>query len=969
MTFPKTNLYGVYKTLEKRKGELGGIELIEFDDEEYKTLLRLGRKIVNQGISTKQNRLIFLALAIAHVRRYNLTTEDAFWNKFEQALGLAENENRLFITEDLLWKAYSDESIEKKRGEQTRRFVGTLLRIALEDSRLHRHQLLSFFEWYYETGPDRTIDEDLVRQYEQEKDTELHLFDASLRGLERHCNVLCDALDFAIEEELFLRDVDYDTYLEQIRKELGDKYDFDRYHLLSNPDALEQVVIRLENHRTPRQFQRELETFSPTASVHCPDRRKRRVRSPFFDSSDFPYGRYVVEDTKYRVVPKPWIRLRSIRNWEVEKIVSLRRSGYLGYCKDEPFSVRRGRRRESSRPCHFSRFKKTHVWAGPVEPGKPLVIDGNPVDASIGISPLSVDVQFGRNEEDESVMRFVVPSLDAFCPNYPGRELTLIYHDQQYSFTLDGEGTRSLRRAASFIVDPNETEAKFRLLRDGEQVDGKIKTLEASYLFSAISYGRIPAGTERKWGDRHYYLFTRHPQDLETRKGIEVEQLDVGFGTYSIFEIHWSDPDKPFFLKCRDRTWAFERSRYFLVQCHTIQQDTGPFELQPNQVCSLRDIRLDIQTNLPPDEIDIGVEVSIGEEHEKLGEFDLNRTDRVTHGQLRELDERRGNRTGPVEFYFYADDHLIETQSLAVLPKVRLDASSSLHTLRHVGERFPVRIRADGPILWNQSTGASTAALTVHCTPTVNLKASEEHPSGIHDRVPAPIRKRLYLPPLDEAIHLRFTPSICDVWTFEKSGNQYQEVRAFNYYQLADSALLTLSAPQTRVRLLAKNGSSFVEMRDMETNDQGSLLIEDLSFLASRCDSEHSEFLLESRSCQIPLVVRWAPRLHNSHTEGATVKANASGPSDTELIVTWKSGDEILAEQVSRCQGDRFSETYTTEDADSASEVLLQFRYAGGEKRTAKRYRLSMDDTLHKVPRTWFERGIGISDSGLFSTS
>lgn len=964
MTFPRTNLHGVYQTLRERKEEVGGIEFLEFDAREYETLLRLGRRIVRDGFSTKQHRLVFLALAIAHARRNKLTKEEAFWNKFEDALELGNQEKRHFITKKLLWKAYSEQGIKKIRTEETNRYVGTLLRVSLGDSQLRRHQLLDFFEWYYETGPDRSIDEDLVREYEQERDEQLHLFHSSLQALERHCTVLLEAFDYAIEEELFLRDVDFSTYQNRIQEALGEKYDFDRYHLLTEPEALKRIVIRIENHRTPRQFQRELESFSQTAFVRCPDGRRRRVRSRFFYDSDFPYGRYVVEKTEYRVVPKPWIRLQSIDNWEWEQVISLRRSGYRGYRKNEPFSVSRGHKKESSRLCYFSPYQKSHVWAGPVESGKPLSIDGNPVEASTGVS-WSTDVQVGRDEDDDWAIRLVLSRLDAYLPDLNGREISLQYVNQEYSYTLDSNGRCSLRRAVAFILDPDESSDSLSL-HIGDEI-GKEKPIEveSSYLFSTITYGRVPAGTEREWGDRRYLFFTRHPDELKCSESVDVERLDAAFGDFSIFEVHWREPEQLFSLSCHGRSWEFDRSRYFSVRCSKLSEFDDPFELEAHQVYSLTDIRLDIQTNHPLDALDFRLEASLGDQ--PLAEFALSRSDRVSPTRLRDLDKRLRGRKGLVGLYFYLDDHLVASQRLAVLPKARVDEKTTLHTVRHVGETFPVRVHTDDAILWNPDTGDRTSSRTFSCTTTPAIDASRERPDGIHDRVPHPIRRRLYLPEIDEAFYLCFTPSIFGVWAFETSGDEYQETSVLDYYRLSESALLIRSTPQSNVRFLASKSDGYTQLRDAKTDNDGSLLIEDLSFLSSQCSNEHSTFHVECESCQTPVHVRWSPRLYESSIQNSTVKVRASGPPDTDIIATWKSehGD-VINTQVAPCDGKRFKTSFSTDKAGSSTDVLLEFRHSNGEKRSVKRYRLWQSQEPPNISEDWLLQGVGVSDSEIF---
>lgn len=958
MTFPSQSPQVVYEELLERKRKAGGVEYLEFDNEEYRTLLRLGKRIVRKELSSKKHRLLFLALAIAHVRRYNLTTESGFWDKFEDALG--RDDKYGFITEELLWRGFKEEGIEREHGEQYRLFVKTLIRVALDDSRLYRDELLGFFEWFYETRPGEEVDKGLVQEYEEQQGTDLKIHESSLQALQRHCHVLQKVLDFAIEEELFLQEVDQKTYREQVQEELGEEYDFDRYRLLSDFGALKKLIIDLENHRTPHQFRQELKDLPGSRTVRFPNGRERRIRGVRKSKDPLPYGSYFVNHEEYRVVPFPWIRLESIRNWKEKQVISLRRSRYVGYRKDTaPFLVREGRKELQSRPCYLSRNEKIHIWAGRIQRGKPLEIDGNPVEGAVGAS-WSIDLQIGRHEDDW-VLRLILSRLDVYYPDHPGKEIKIVSGSQEQPYTLDGRGMRSLRRATSFVVNPEGAEETVQLVLDGNVVETKLKSLAHTYLFSKLSFSRIPEGTDRKWGEQRYLLLTKQPEALNIGEGVEVERSESSFGPYSIIDVQWDRTSCPFFLSVGERTWIFEQSRYFTVQSQLSRGESKYIHLRSHQTYSLDSTTLSIHTNYPLDEVDIRCEVAIGEEGNVLGDFLLQRKDQISYKTLRHLEQKRKDRIGRIDFYFYHGDHLVATEELCVVPDVRLSNTASVRSLHRLGEPFDVNIGADGEVLWYPEKESPAKELPLRCVPRVKKQVSEAFPEGIQARVPDTIEKRIYLPRIDEAVFLQFKPEIFGIWLFEQSGNEYRLTNKLNYLRLADSALLVHSVPSTRVRLLAGTGESYVQICDRETDERGLLLIEDLSFLSPNCEEEKTQFHLESEGKQESFSVRWAPRLHDIKASRGTVQLKVSSPRDTSIAIEWldSSGNCIETETL-ESYGAHFEEKVTSNA--EASEIAVRFSNSEGDSWTARRARMERDPLLHSITTRGLAEGIGVSD-------
>src|SRR5438034_8946946 len=180
MASPTSLIEGMYRTVQDRKAELGRLSLVEFDDEEYKILLPLGRKIAReyQGWSARDQqkaRTVFLALACEYVRRNKYIDDNKFWLDFEEELSLGRQHYAL-ISEELLWQTYEEESIEQKwsSGNIRRLFVESLIS-EVNASETTRQEILDFFLWYYRNYSVGEVTAKLIHSYGVERGKQLSL--------------------------------------------------------------------------------------------------------------------------------------------------------------------------------------------------------------------------------------------------------------------------------------------------------------------------------------------------------------------------------------------------------------------------------------------------------------------------------------------------------------------------------------------------------------------------------------------------------------------------------------------------------------------------------------------------------------------------------------------------------------------------------------------------------------------------
>lgn len=311
MAFESTDPEAVYAEIRRRQAEVGRLSLVKFDDAEYATLLDWARRIVRQYGSWwqserwQQARVAFLAFTMAFVRRNKYTDDNVFWPDFEKALDLGTMEKRFPMMDDLLWPAYREEGLELTHDGRGRRIVGTLedeMRQARAWVTQARRQFVEFFQWYYRHCPDAEITPELLAAYREKTGTRLQALDKVLPALTRDCQALAHVIDYAIENGLYLKASQLDDYRRQVVAALGHEHDPARLRLIRDERTLIQLILELQNHYTPVQFERELHVRRG-GFVGAPWGDRLNVYTALERWTPFAYGVYQVEGQEYRVIP------------------------------------------------------------------------------------------------------------------------------------------------------------------------------------------------------------------------------------------------------------------------------------------------------------------------------------------------------------------------------------------------------------------------------------------------------------------------------------------------------------------------------------------------------------------------------------------------------------------------------------------------------------------------------------------
>src|SRR5258708_13132007 len=342
MPFRNSTIEDLCNEVRQRQSWVGRLSLVEFDDEEFGVLTRISREIVRYYENWRQSkrqaaRTVFLAFSVEYVRRTPYVW-DKFWDEFKNTLLVDQSKYKL-ITEDILWRVYEEEGINRKIVGGDRQFVASLLEEVNICNAICKASI-EFYVWYYKIGIESRVTYDVIQVYEAKTGKKLDIHDKAIETLNRDCQQLIQIIEYAKEHELFLVHSDIATYRSQIIAALGKDHDPFSLRILHDKETLHRIIIQLENYRTPRQFLRELE-YNPTQLVRPPNsnatipRRHLRVETMM-------YGPYRLGNVDYHVVPLTWLRIETIAQWQYEKIISLRNGNYVGYKKKQPFLVKIG---------------------------------------------------------------------------------------------------------------------------------------------------------------------------------------------------------------------------------------------------------------------------------------------------------------------------------------------------------------------------------------------------------------------------------------------------------------------------------------------------------------------------------------------------------------------------------------------------------------------------------------------------
>ena len=982
MAFENTDLEAMHNEIHQRQAETGRLSLVEFDDAEYTAMLDWARRIVREygGWPPKRRqyaRLVFLACTMVFVRHNKYIDDNVFWPDFESALGMGPMEQRFLMVDELLWPAYQEEGLELTYDDRGRRIVGTLvdeMRQAHTWVTQARSQFVEFFQWHYRHCPDAEITPELLVAYEKQRRARLVVLDKVLPAFARDCQALACVIDYAIENGLYLEASRLSDYRRQIVTALGPEHDPARLRLIRDERTLIRLILDLQNHYTPAQFERELHRRRG-GFVKSPGGERLNVHAALERWTPFPYGIYQVEGQEYRIVPHPRLRLEMLDGWPYEQVVHWQSGRFLGYKKPSSFQVTIGRRTVEATPYARSRSDRTHVWMGEVPTGQKLAIDGHLRPESAGADwQIALGLSTGGTERPGLCVRIV--RLMLYYPERPHQPLQ-VWASTGYGYadTLREDGVRRFHLHRCLVVPLDAFDAPVEVgvsIGDGTVLHQTFVP-EPYYLFSATSHERVQARGTADLGDREYVLFTRGDASPTAGPGVSVRRLPEPYGTYTVYQVAWEDADRPFELRVGAAQWAFQRRREFAVMLSS-QLPPPHLRLKPHQCLCFRDLSLRLYSTL--DLTAAALTLEVYDEEGLLGQLNLSphvgMADTahffdVAPAVWQEVETLTGGRYGRYFLRFCAGETLLGESALSLMPLVSLEswdqAAPCLET-----QPLQVTFASLDCLVWDPETGQPKHRATFWLRPRVHAEPWPGYPA-LRRIVSEPVPTLVSFPDLGETLEVIVHPRLFGFRLYLKRPEEespgrwhtrYQPLSQADYYGLDATALYVFSAPHSRVELTVGARAVWAG----ETDAAGDLLIDTLECLGPACLGEETPVTVRSGNLRSEFVVRWAPLLLELAVEDEEVVLRFNGPEDASVRLWLRkpSGKAFWTEDVP-CQGEEATaRILLPADRPALGYLVAGYVLSNGETRPAVWQVQVVGKASWYVPLSWLEEGIGIAE-------
>ena len=977
MTFQDTELDAIYAEIRRRQSETGRLSLVEFDDAEYDVLQDWACRIALLSRADRRVRTIFLAFACEFVRRTKYTADNIFWSEFEEALMLGEMEQRLFISYDLLWAAYADEGIEQQYARINRRIVGSLVdEVQSSQTRLAqaRSHFVEFFRWYYHHTLDGSVTTEVLAAYRQETGIRLPVLDKVLPALTRDCQALARVIDYAIENDLYLRSARLDEYRAQVVEGLGPKYDPTHLRLIHDERSLVKLIRELQNHCTPAQFERELRRRRG-GTVRAPWSERRSIHTALERWTPFSYGIYRVAGEEYRVVPHRRLRLEVLDEWPHEEVVHWRGERYLGYKKDAPFQVTVGRRTVEARRYVRSRGQRSYIWLGEVPTGQKFAIDGRLRPESAG-ADWEIALHLSPSGSDHFGLHIAITRLMLYYPDrphYPVRVWSSTGYD--YEDSLRADGVRRFHLHPRLIIPLDTFDGNVEIGADvgDETVLHQDFGPEPHYLFSLANRERVRAREIADFGDREYVLFTLDGETPQCGPGVRSRRLPNAYGGYKLYQITWDDPDRPFDLRVGSAHWAFRRRREFTAIIES-EASYDHLRLKARQCLRFQDLSLQLYSTSNLTVSALTMEVCSAEG--LLGEIELasylspaeaKHLFDVSPSVWERVETLVSDEYGRYVLRFCEGDDLLGKETLSLIPPLDLkDWDSATPHL----ETEPVTLTVASPDcpVWNPDAGQPDNQATLQLYPKTQAEPWPDHPV-LRQFTSESISGLVSFPKLGETVEVVVRPCLFGFRLYLKrqeraadggSRTHYQPVSRSDYYHLGETALYVFSAPHRRVEVAVGALTVVVE----ETDEDGNLLLDSLACLHPACLSEKTQITVRSGGLRTEFIVRWAPLLQDLKVEGEEIILRFNGPEDTavRLWLRSASGEAFWTGDVP-CEGE---ETMAHVPLP-AQRPLMGYLTAGyvladGSVRSAMAQVRVEGQASLRIPPEWLRAGVGVAN-------
>jgi len=983
MTFENTDLEAIYAEISRRQAEAGRLSLVEFDDVEYATLLDWARRIVRghgswwwQSEKRQHARLVFLAFTMAFVRRHKYTDDNVFWPDFENVLGLGTMERRFLMMDDLLWPAYREEGLELTRDDRGRRIVGTLVD-EMHQARTWvtqaRHQFVEFFQWYYRHRPDAEITPELLVAYQEQTGSRLVTLDKVLPILTRDCQALAHVIDYAIENGLYLYASRLDDYRRQVTAAPGLEHDPSRLRLIRDERTLIRLILELQNHYTPAQFERELRRRRG-GFVTAPWGDRLNIHAALERWAPFPYGIYQVESQEYRVIPHPRLRLEMLDEWPYEQVLPWRGDRFLGYKKQSPFQVTIGRRTVEATPYVRSRRERLSVWVGEVPIGQKFAIDGRLRPESAG-ADWQIAFRLAAAGTDRPGLCVAITRLMLYYPDRAHQSVR-VWASTGYCYddSLREDGVRRfhLHRRLVIPLDAFATPVEVSVGVGNEMVLHQTFAPESHYLFSVASHERVQARGVADLGDREYVLFTCGASSPQAGLGVSVTRLPEPYGAYTVYQVTWEDANQPFELWVGSAQWAFQRRREFAALLDT-RPPPPHLRLKPHQCLRFQDLSLRLYSTF--DLTAAALTLDVYDEQGLLGQIDLSPhvgpADTayffdVASAVWQEVKALTGEQHGRYLLRFCDGKNVLGEQALSLMPPLSLENWDET-TVYLETEPLQVPLSSPDCPVWNPDTQQSENRVTLRLRPRVQAEPWPEH-SPLRRIVSEPVSALVSFPDLGETMEVVVHPRLFGFRLYLKRSEQtsagrwrtgYQPVSQADYYHLGKTALCVFSAPHSRVELAVGARVAW----EGETNATGDLLIDNLDCLRSACLDEETLVTLRSRGLRTGFVVRWAPLLQELAVKDEEVFLHFDGPEDTavRLWLRGPSGKKFWTQDV-LCRGEETTARIPLPAARPPLGYLVSgYVLSSGETRHAAWQVQVVGEAVSRIPAEWLLEGIGVA--------
>jgi hypothetical protein len=978
-------LEAVYCDIQTRKEQLGSLSLVEFDDAEYQVLLEWTREIIQnyeRWMAWKQEkaRPVFLAFVFEYLRHTHYVDDNRFWDEFEDTVGIGRNEHRNLMYE-IFELAFDQENIKLEQ-KQRRLFVRTLFK-EVKDAKSTRQDCIDFFCWYYQQywptkkPSEAVVTVQLLQRYADQERKALSIEPKAIPTLSEDCQTLANIIDYATEHDLFMAQMGPGSYQQTILS-VSKAYDLRRIRLIGKRETIANLIIRLENHRTPSQFLRDLHD-NQRLWVKAPGKQELRGTAAYqqWKADTLEYGIYRLGEKEYRVVPFSWLRLAMIERWHDEDFVKLPREDYVAYRKSKRFMVQIGGRRVEARKCFLEKGRVCYIWADKVPRGQPLVIDGRVYPDSASVN-WEISLVLGFTQDGEPDIVVVFDWLKAFYPDQRGQRLIIRTSQghEEITYVLDQNGVLQRNRDVSFHLERLDEPVTISIYLGTQQLASKTVQVEKAYLFSRLTQQRIPAGTKREWGDQRYYLFVHTDEVVQAGEGMELDRQERLYGSYAVYEVAWYKEQHPFHLQAGNVSWSFEKQQYFSVQVSHLHTQ-GPVRLASRQLNRFSKENIQIWTNRNLTEVRSltcfilhqGVEEVFPVGYQKRSE-NLYSFDDMTIKHLNSLTVEQ-QRYGQFDLLFYEDKRGEETgqllgqTSLSVIPEIQVDAPP----LFIEGQSTLVKITSPYLKIWDHRASKDAYSADFLLVPRLigqSWKNDKQIPKGIRSWGSDPVRIPVTFPVIGETVEVEIIPVVFGFRLYQRQGQaDYQQVNQLDYYAL-ETSVLYIHTEALRVATICVNG---VRCRTEQADEDGHVLIKDLSFLKRYCERERTSINILSKGLESTFFVCWKPLIHDLTVRENRIDITVSGPQKTGVILELvEASNTIRWQKRITCEAKRLQTSIDLPEIKVSWRqcYLIPSYFLAGDIWLPAAWQQRLEDpTAYRIPVDWLRTGLGISDEML----